>query len=375
MYKRQVDGKPVLGLPGYPVSTAVVCQQVLRPLIAKFLGTAPPPPETVQAVLPRKIPSKLGLEEFMRVTLGEVAGRVVANPLTRGAGVITTLVKADGFLRIPALVEGFNAGEEVAVELLRPRGDIRNTIVLTGSHDPALGVLEDVLKALHPELKLSATNVGSLGGLLALRRGEAHVAGTHLLDPATGSYNLADIARHLAGVDVVVVRLMTREQGLIVARGNPQKIKGLRDLTRKGVRFVNRQPGAGTRVLLDAKLAKLRIRPERIVGYEREEFTHMAVAAAVDSDLADVGLGVRAAAQALRLGFIPIETEEYDLVLRRDFFASVQGTALLAAVRSAEFKTALAGFGGYGTQETGNVKEVPTPKTASRKRNRRTTEG
>jgi len=370
-----VDGKPVLGLPGYPVSTAVVCQQVLRPLIAKFLGTAPPPPETVQAVLPRKIPSKLGLEEFMRVTLGEVAGRVVANPLTRGAGVITTLVKADGFLRIPALVEGFNAGEEVAVELLRPRGDIRNTIVLTGSHDPALGVLEDVLKALHPELKLSATNVGSLGGLLALRRGEAHVAGTHLLDPATGSYNLADIARHLAGVDVVVVRLMTREQGLIVARGNPQKIKGLRDLTRKGVRFVNRQPGAGTRVLLDAKLAKLRIRPERIVGYEREEFTHMAVAAAVDSDLADVGLGVRAAAQALRLGFIPIETEEYDLVLRRDFFASVQGTALLAAVRSAEFKTALAGFGGYGTQETGNVKEVPTPKTASRKRNRRTTEG
>lgn len=351
-----VDGRPVLGLPGYPVSTAIVCRQVLQPLLAKFLGRAPEAPETVRAVLPRKIPSKLGIEEFVRVALGEVAGRVVANPLPRGAGVITTLVRADGFLRIPSLVEGVNAGEEVEVELLRPRADLRNTIVLTGSHDPALGVLEDVLKARHPELALSATNVGSLGGLLALRRGEAHVAGTHLLDPATGTYNLPDVARHLKGMDVVVVHLAKRAQGLMVAKGNPKGISGLRDLVRKDVRFVNRQPGAGTRVLLDYRLAKLRIRPERIDGYEREEFTHMAVASAVASGLADTGLGVRSAAQALGLDFVPVETEEFDLVLRRDFHDSAAGAALLAAVRSPELAAALVRFGGYDTKDSGAAK-------------------
>ena len=363
-----VDGKPVLGLPGYPVSTAIVCQQVLRPLLAKFLGRAPAAPETVRAVLPRKIPSKLGLEEFVRVALGEVAGRVVANPLPRGAGVITTLVRADGYLRIPTLVEGFNAGEEVEVELLRPRADIRHTIVLTGSHDPALGVLEDVLKEKQPELALSATNVGSLGGLLALKRGEAHVAGTHLLDPQTGRYNLPDIERHLRGVDVVVVRFVTREQGLMVAKGNPARIAGLRDLARKGVRFVNRQPGAGTRVLLDHELAKRRIRSERIAGYEREEFTHMAVASAVASGLADAGLGVRSAAHALGLDFVPVATEEYDLVMRRDFHASHAGAALLAAVRSPELAAALARFGGYGTQGAGEEKPRSAPKSARKRR-------
>lgn len=359
-----VEGKPVLGLPGYPVSTAVVCQQVLRPLLARFLGEAAAPPETVRALVPRKVPSKLGLEEFVRVNLGEVAGRIVANSLPRGAGVITTLVRADGYLRIPSFLEGFNAGEEVEVELLRPRADIRHTIVLIGSHDPALGVLEDVLKARHPEHKISLANVGSLGGLLALRRGEAHAAGTHLLDPATGAYNMADIARHLKGIPVRVVHLMRREQGLIVASGNPKGIRSLRDLTRRDVRFVNRQPGAGTRVLLDYRLARLRIRPERIGGYEREEFTHMAVAVAVASDIADCGLGVRSAAQALGLDFVPVEVEEYDLVLRRDFAESAPGTALLEAMRAPQFKAALDAMGGYDTAATGT--EKPTTSRSGR---------
>jgi len=365
-----VDDKPVLGLPGYPVSTAIVCQQVLRPLIAKFLGQAPAAPEVAKAILPRKIPSKLGLEEFVRVALGEVAGRIVANPLPRGAGVITTLVRADGYLRIPASAEGFNAGEEAAIELLRPRADIANTIVLTGSHDPALGVLEDTLKSLHPELKISATNVGSLGGLLALRRGEAHVAGTHLLDPATGTYNLPDIERHLRGMDIEVVHLVRREQGLIVATGNAKGIRGLRDLTRKDVTFVNRQPGAGTRVLLDHRLEKLRIRAERIRGYEREEFTHMAVAVAVASGLADCGLGVRSAAQALGLDFVAVETEEFDLVFRRDFIASASGSALLAAIRSATYAGALAELGGYDTRATGSSKVMGRQRRPARSRAR-----
>ncbi len=351
-----VQGTPVLGLPGYPVSTVIVCQQVLRPLIAKFVGRPAEPPDCVRALVPRKIPSRLGLEEFLRVTLGQVGARLVANPLARGAGVITTLVKADGLLRIPSLSEGINAGEEVSVELLRPRAEIAHTILFSGSHDLSIGLLEDCLKRAHPQLKISATNVGSLGGLLALKRGEAHVVGTHLLDPRTGTYNLPDIRRHLKLREVAVVHLVGREQGLIVAPGNPRHIGRLRDLARAEVRFVNRQPGAGTRVLLDYLLAKLRLRPERIRGYEREEFTHMAVAVAVASGLADCGLGVRAAANALGLDFVPIEKEEYDLVFRRDFFGSDMGRALLAAVRSDEVRQAVLRLGGYDLRRTGTVK-------------------
>ncbi len=362
-----IDGTPVLGLPGYPVSTVIVCQQVLRPLIAKFLGTATEPPQTVRAVVPRKIPSKLGLEEFLRVSLGQVAERLVATPLGRGAGVISTMVKADGFLRIPPLSEGVNAGEEVEVELLRPPADIANTIVFSGSHDLSIGLLEDALKRIAPYRKISATNVGSLGGLLALKRGEAHVVGTHLLDAKTGTYNLPDVRRHLHGADVVVVNLVVREQGLIVARGNPKEIRQLRDLVRDDVRFVNRQPGAGTRVLLDYKLAKLRLRPERIHGYEREEFTHMAVAVAVASGLADCGLGVKSAANALGLDFIPVEKEEYDLVFRRDFYLSDAGRALLAAMAAESFRDAVLRLGGYDLSRSGTVKlGVPAPHPSRR---------
>ncbi len=361
-----VEGKPVLGLPGYPVSSVVVCQQVLRPLIAKFLGCAAEPPETVRAVVPRKIPSKLGLEEFVRVTLGQVADRIVATPLGRGAGVITTMVKADGFLRIPQLSEGINAGEEMDVELLRSRAEIANTIVFSGSHDLSIGLLEDALKRSAPHLKISATNVGSLGGLLAMKRGEAHVVGTHLLDPNTGTYNLADIRRHLQGCDVVVVGLVVREQGLLVAPGNPKKISGLRDLVRSDVQFVNRQPGAGTRVLLDHQLAKLRLPPARIRGYEREEFTHMAVAVAIASGLADCGLGVHSAANALGLNFIPVEKEEYDLVFRRDFYESAAGRALLAAMCSASFRDGVARLGGYEVDRSGSVQLGPDPGTRAK---------
>jgi putative molybdopterin biosynthesis protein len=367
-----VGETPVLGLPGYPVSAVIVAQQVLRPLLAKLLGTAVEPPQTVRARLPRKLPSKLGLEEFVRVTLGRVGDRVIANPLARGAGVITTLVRADGFVRIPALSEGINAGEDVEVELLRPASEIERTIVMSGSHDLSLGTLEDCLKHRHPELKLATANVGSLGGLLALKRGEAHLVGTHLLDPRTGTYNLPDLVRVLGRrAAVVVVNLAVREQGLIVAKGNPKRIHDLRGLTRADVRFVNRQPGAGTRVLLDYRLAKLRLAPRRIAGYEREEFTHMAVAVAVASGLADCGLGIRSAAVALGLDFVPIDTEDYDLVLQRDFADSPNGAALLAVIRSAEFQTAVAALGGYDVSRTGTVKPlraVPRPRRANRSR-------
>ncbi|MBI3249537.1 MAG: molybdopterin biosynthesis protein [Deltaproteobacteria bacterium] len=353
-----IDGKPVIGLPGYPVSAVVICQQILRPLIAHFLGRPAEEPPKIKAMLPRKIPSRLGLEEFVRVSLGRVGDRVIVNPLNRGAGVITTMVKADGVLRIPALDEGLNAGQEVEVELLRPAEEVANTILFTGSNDLTIGVLDDQLRARYPELRISASNIGSLGGLVALKRREAHIIGTHLLDPATGQYNLPDLKKQKLLSQVVTMNLVIREQGLIVPKGNPKKIKGMKDLARKDMTFINRQPSAGTRLLLDYQLAKRKIAAERIHGYEREEVTHMAVAVAVASGLADTGLGVKSAAKALGLDFVPIEREDYDLVFLKDFFHSVMGQKLVEVVRSDAFKEAVAALDGYDTKKTGMLKKA-----------------
>jgi len=349
------DGKPVLGVPGYPVSAIVIAREILRPALEKFLSIAAPTHPTVRAIVPKKIASHIGLEEFIRVTLGRVGEKLVAVPLARGAGVITTMVHADGLMRIPSLVEGINAGEEAKVELLRPIADVENTILCTGSHDLAIGVLEDQLKQRHPELKIAATNVGSLGGLLALQRGETHIAGTHLLNAATGVYNIPDIQRTIPKVPAVLVHLAQREQGILVARGNPKSIQSLNDLARNSVRFVNRQSGSGTRVLLDYELKKLSIDASIIAGYEREEFTHMAVAVAVASGLADAGLAVRAAANALGLDFIPVANEEYDLIVGRDFFESARGGQLLDVICSDGFKRAVDALGGYDTAKAGEI--------------------
>ena len=351
-----VAGKPVIGFPGYPVSAIVIAQEILRPALEKFLGCAAPSYPTLRAVVPKKIASHLGLEEFIRVTVGRVGQKLVAVPLARGAGVITTMVHADGLLRIPSLVEGLNAEEEVEVHLLRPQEEIENTILCTGSHDLAIGVLEDQLKLRHPGLKIAATNVGSLGGLFALQRGETHIAGTHLLDPETGVYNLPDIRRTLPKTPVVLVHLTEREQGLLVLRGNPKAIGGLKDLARKDIRFVNRQPGSGTRVLFDYELQRQGIDRHSIQGYEREEFTHMAVGVAVASGLADAGLGVRAAAQALGLDFVPVASEPYDLLFQRLFFESERGVALMEVIRSEPFKRAVSVLGGYDTANAGQIR-------------------
>jgi putative molybdopterin biosynthesis protein len=349
-----VAGKPVIGVPGYPVSAIVIAREILRPALEKLLGVAAPSYPSVHAVVPKKIASHLGLEEFIRVSVGRVGERLVAVPLARGAGVITTMVHADGLMRIPSLVEGLNGGEEVEIDLLRPREDIENTILCTGSHDLAIGVLEDHLKQLYPELKIAATNVGSLGGMLALQRGETHISGTHLLDSASGLYNVPDIKRTIPKLAVTLVHLARREQGIIVARGNPKSIGSLNDLT-SGVRFINRQPGSGTRVLLDFELKKLSINPEHIDGYEREEFTHMSVGVAVASGLADAGLAVRAAAQALGLDFITIASEQYDLLFLRSFFESDRGERLMLVLQSGPFKDAVSALGGYDSGDSGKL--------------------
>jgi putative molybdopterin biosynthesis protein len=353
-----VRDTPVFGIPGYPVSAIIVFEQLVRPLLTAFLQQAEPPRETVTVTPTRKMASKLGVEEFVRVKLGEVGGRIVATPLPRGAGSITSITEADGIVRIPADTEGINEGVPVAAELLKPSAELSRTIVIVGSHDNTLDVLADQLKSAQTGLTLSSSHVGSLGGLMAIKRGACHLAGAHLLDIEDGTYNVAYIRRYLPGRAVKLVNLVYRDNGLIIRPGNPKGIRGIEDLIRPDVRFINRQGGSGTRILLDYRLGQLGIDPSAIRGYDAEEVTHMSVAVAVLSGGADAGLGIYAAAKALNLEFIPVVTEKYDLVIPAEHFASEPIRTLLTTIESAEFKRRVEALGGYSTHGTGETVDI-----------------
>ncbi len=351
----KISEKPVFGVPGYPVSAIVAFEQFVGPLMCRLLGRPEPVRQQI-AVLPvKKIPSKLGLEEFLRVKLGAIGDQVVAIPLPRGAGCITTLTQADGIIRIPHPVEGIREHEPVMADLLRPIESIHRTLVIVGSHDNTLDVLADMLASGGSGMTLSSSHVGSMGGLTAIRKGVCHAAGSHLLDTSDGTYNESYIRKYLPQVSVKRVHLVFRDQGLIVPKGNPKHITGIADLARDGIRFINRQPGSGTRILLDFKLSQLGIDPARIAGYEQDEFTHMAVAVAVLGGAADVGLGIFAAAKALNLDFIPVVTEQYDLIIPGVHFESDMIQALLSVIRSSEFRDRVMELGGYHTERTGEI--------------------
>ncbi len=351
----RVRGKPVVGTPGYAVSAWVCMDQFVRPALARLQGLPEVPRHTVAATPGRRLPSKLGHEEFLRVHLGRVGERVVALPLKRGAGTITSLTRADGILRIPPESDGHEAGDPLQAELLRPRAAVEQTLVVVGSHDITLDLIADRLPRQTSGVRLSTSNVGSLAGLLALRDGRSHLGGTHLLDPETGTYNVADVKRYLPDLPVRLVTLAHRDQGLIVAPGNPQSIRSLSDLTRKGVTFVNRQAGSGTRVLLDYELEKAELSPDDVQGYDQEEFTHMAVAVQVAAGGADAGLGILAAAKALGLDFVPVATERYDLCIPEAYLDDPRICALLTVLEDPDFRAAVEALGGYHVAEMGQV--------------------
>jgi len=348
-----VDGTPVLGAPGYPVSAALTFDIFAAPLLASLEGAAATEPPRARARVARKLASPMGMDDWVRVRIGRVEGDLVATPLPRGAGVLTSLVRADGLLVVPAGLEGHHAGENVDVVLLRGVGEIDRTILAVGSHDLVLDLAASEIRAADPSATLASSNVGSLGGLVALRDGLCHVAGSHLLDPATGEYTLPYVERVLGDRDVAVVRLVHREQGLIVARGNPLGVAGIEDLARDGLRYVNRQRGAGTRVLLDHELGRHGIAPETISGYTREEHTHLAVAAAIGAGRVDAGLGVLAAARAFGLDFVPVTREPYDLVLLTETLDLPVMAPLWALLEQPAFRHAVDALGGYGVEEMG----------------------
>jgi putative molybdopterin biosynthesis protein len=351
----EIKKKPIFGIPGYPVSAIVAFEQFVGPLISFMLGQPEKERLKVQVEPTRKITSKLGLEEFIRVKLGAVGNKIVAIPLPRGAGCITTLTEADGIIRIPKNLEGISPHESVAAELLRPLSSIQNTIVVVGSHDNTLDVLANQIRAGQKNLTLSSSHVGSMGGLMAIKKNGCHLAGSHLLDTQDGSYNISYVKKYLPGMKIKLVHLVLRDQGLILPRGNPKIVKGIEDLCRKDIRFINRQAGSGTRILLDFRLKQLGIDPSDVNGYENEEFTHMSVAVAVQSGAADATLGIYAAAKALDLDFIPVVTEQYDLIIPEHYFESENIQILLETVNSPQFKKQVEALGGYNTEKTGQI--------------------
>ena len=353
-----VQDKPVIGIPGYPVSAVIACELFVQPIIESRLGRPADPDPTAAATMTRRVHSPMGEDEFLRVRLGQVGDTLVATPLQRGAGVISSLVRADGIALIPRNSEGIEAGRDVQVRLLRPIADIRRTIVAIGSHDLILDLLTSRLSERPGNPTLASANVGSLGGLLAVRRGETHIAGSHLMDEDTGEYNVSYIERYVPNRQVALVHLAARTQGLMTAPGNPLGVSSLSELTSPGVRFVNRQRGAGTRVLLDFKLRELGIPAESISGYDREEYTHLAVAAAVQGGRADVGLGILPAARAMGLDFIPLFDEQYDLVIPTEFYESDLLAPMLDMIRSPEFQSEVQALGGYDVSQMGALKAI-----------------
>jgi putative molybdopterin biosynthesis protein len=351
-----INSKPVIGLPGYPVAAHMTFEFFGKPLICRLLGIEPARIETMKARLSRHVASSIGHEEFLRVKVGKVGANFIATPVGRGAGALMTLQRADGIVQVPAMSEGIAAETEIDVKLLRPKSEIENTIVCIGSHDNALDVLANYLKKKFPSYSMSSAHVGSMGGIMAIKKSEAHVAGTHLLDEQSGEYNVAFIRKFLKDAPLKLINLVYREQGLIVRKGNPKNIRSIEDLIRDDVVFINRQPGSGTRLLTDKCLRDKGMPSQSIKGYDKEEFTHMGIASAVMSGAADTGMGILTAAIALDLEFIPVANERYDLLIKKEHIDMLMIQAFLQIITSDdEFRSAVLALGGYDASDMGKV--------------------
>jgi putative molybdopterin biosynthesis protein len=354
----KVNEKIVVGVPGYPVSAYLALEWFARPLVCKYLGIPEPERQKVEVRLGRRIVSSMGAEDFVRMNIGYVDGEFVANPLTRAAGVTMSYVRADGMLVVPPDVIGYEQGETAEVELLRPLEEIKKAIVFSGSHDLTIDLLSSALKQVRTDMKIVSSHVGSMAGIMAIRKGEAHVAGIHLLNPETKQYNISYVRRLLAGQDIVLYPFLKRKQGWILPAGNPLGIGTVHDLVEKKANFVNRQKGAGTRILFDMLLEEAGLSSDDVLGYDREMFSHLAVAAEVNGDRNAAGLGIYPAAKAMDLEFVPLADEEYDLVMTRSFYESEQGLLLREIIHTPAFKERVENIGGYQVVENAEPKSL-----------------
>ena len=346
---------PILGVPGYPVSGIIVIEELLKPLIDHWLKAPTLRRAYAKATLTRPVVSGLKYEEFVRVRMGYVGDKLMASPLSRGSGVVSSFMKADGILEVPQGLEGYEAGSEVNVRLLSPAEKLKNTLVVIGSHDPLLDELGDMLHVADNELFMSSSHVGSMGGIMAIRRGEAHAAGCHLLNTETGAYNVSFIKKYFPKGGVKLVRCVGRQQGLMVAAGNPLGIEKFADIAKDGLRYVNRQKGSGTRILTDYLCKQNGLDAASIYGYDREELTHTSVAAQIVSGSADAGMGIYSAAKLYGLEFIPICIEEYDLIIPDHAWDTPMVQRMLEILKSDAFQEKILSMGGYTIDNPGEV--------------------
>lgn len=336
---------PVVGLPGYPVSAIVIMNEIVKGLVDMWYGREGDDAPKVKAVLGKRVVSSLKYQEYVRVTLGKVGDTLAAIPLGRGAGVITSFTKADGILVVPQNSEGFEAGEEVEISLLKDLSQINSSLIVTGSHDPLIDELSDMLKRKDSSFSLTSSHVGSMGAVTALKNGQAHLGCIHLLDTETGEYNESYVRKYFPDGGVKLVKGVGRVQGLMVKKGNPLGIESFADIV-KG-RYVNRQAGSGTRILCDYLIGKNGMNKIDIDGYRNEEFTHTAVAALISAGNADCGLGIYSAAKMYDLDFIEICIEEYDVLIDEKAYGTPQVQKFIEALKSEEFKERLSDMGGY----------------------------
>ena len=347
--------KPILGVPGYPVSGIIVIEELLRPLVDLMLCREEDTRSKTRATLTRPVVSGLKYQEYVRVRMGYVGDRLTASPLPRGSGVVSSFMKADGIVEIPQGTEGYRAGEEVRVRLLNSRRKLKNTLVVIGSHDPLLDELANLIHTKNHNVYMSSTHVGSMGGVMAIRRGEAHAAGIHLLDTETGEYNRSYIRKYFPHGGVYLVRCVGRQQGLMLQKDNPLSIQSFSDIARDGVRYVNRQKGSGTRVLMDYLCGKYSVDPAGIYGYDREEMTHNAVAVQIASDSADAGMGIYSTAKLYDLDFIPVCVEEYDLLIPEKAWTTTAVRQLIDVLKSPAFAERITEMGGYTLDHPGEI--------------------
>jgi putative molybdopterin biosynthesis protein len=262
-----------------------------------------------------------------------------------------SLVRADGVLSIPRLSEGMEGGEKVQIKLLKSIDKILNRLVLIGSHDLILDLIAD-------RMPLTSGHVGSLGGIMSMKRAECHISPIHLIDEETGVYNVSYIQKYFPANTMAIIKGVKRLQGLMVPKGNPKNIQGFQDLVREGVSYVNRQRGSGTRQLLDFELKKMQLNAEDIIGYNREMTTHMTVAVTVKSGGADTGLGVFSSAQAMMLDFIPVGYEEYDFLVPIEYLNDSRVINFIQILKSKSFMDKVSLIGGYEFDHPGEVLEV-----------------
>jgi len=350
--------KPILGVPGYPVSGIIVIEQLLKPIVEYLCRSAREPYQYARAVLSKPVVSTPEYREFVRVRMGYVGERLIASPLNRGSGVVTSFMKADGIVEVPQGAEGYESGASVEVRLLRTREELSRRLVAIGSHDPLIDELSELLRVKSGDISLGSAHVGSMGGLLAVRRGEAHFAGIHLLDEETGEYNHSFVRKFIPNGCVRLVECVNRMQGLILPKGNPEGITGIADLSRAGLRYINRQRGSGTRILIDYLCRVNKIDTSKIYGYDREEYTHTSVAALIAAGSADAGLGIYSSARLYGLDFIPVCREQYDLLISDDNWAQPMVQTLLEVLKSAEFRQRLDALGGYIVVNPGELREI-----------------